>query len=117
LDTRIVLAILLATTSVAAQDTPAVSQASKPQLRTGVGTVKLVAADMVTVTDRDGKDWSFAIDTSTKVVPKGASHAAAAARKAGEPTAITDLVKDGQRIRVRYFEMDGKLRASEIRVI
>jgi hypothetical protein len=76
-----------------------------------------VAADMVTVTDRDGREWSFAVDTATKVVAKGAGHATAAARKAGETVALTDLIKDGQRLRIRYFERDGKLRASEIRVI
>jgi hypothetical protein len=124
LNTLVLLAGLSATAPVVAQEKPGVAQDQpavvaeiKPQLRTALGTVKLVAADMVTVTDRDGKEWSFAVDTATKVVAKGAGHATAAARKAGETVALTDLIKDGQRLRIRYFERDGKLRASEIRVI
>lgn len=124
LNTLLLLAGLSATapmaaleTPVGAQDQPAVAQESKPQLRTAVGTVKVVATDMVTVTDRDGKEWSFAVDAATKVVAKGAGHTTAAARTSGEAVAPTHLIKDGQRIRIRYFETAGKLRASEIRVI
>ena len=36
--------------------------------KTAKGTVKTVAADSLTVTDSAGKDWTFAVDTKTKVI-------------------------------------------------
>ena len=55
----------------------------------------------------------FAVDSSTKVVAKGASTKSAA--QAGK-LMITDAVKAGDKVTVSYHEMDGKMHASEVRV-
>ena len=99
--------------------TPAIAlgQDKNVPLRTAVGVVKIIAADMVTLTDRGEREWSFAVGETTKVIARGVGHKSAGAQQTGKPLAITDLVKEGQRVRVRYYEADGKLRAAEVRVI
>jgi hypothetical protein len=108
---------LLGLAALLAAPTSLPAQAIQPQPRTTIGIVKTIASGTVTTTDRDGKEWAFGIDAATKVIAKGASHVTAAVKAKGAVTSVADLVKEGQRIRVRYVEQDGKLRATEIRVI
>lgn len=89
---------------------------TKPKTVTVVGFVKSVATDSLAVNGGPGKDWTFAVDTMTKVIAKGGTHAADAAKDAGKPLVITDIIKEGQRVQVKYSETDGKMLASEIRV-
>ena len=42
--------------------------------------MKTVAVDSLTVTDAAGKDWTFAVDTKTKLVASGGSHKTAETR-------------------------------------
>ncbi len=88
----------------------------KPKTMDAEGKVKSVAADTVTVTDKAGKDWTFGITTDTKVIAKGGSHKAYDAAKENKPLVVTDIVKEGQKVRVKYSEMEGKMQAAEIRV-
>jgi len=81
------------------------------------GTVKSVAADSVVVTDKDGKDWTFAVDTATKVIAKGASHKSAEKAAEHEKLMITDMVKTGDKVSVKYHDMDGKMHAASVRVL
>jgi hypothetical protein len=80
------------------------------------GTVKSVAADSVVVTDKDGKDWTFAVDTATKVIAKGASHKSDEKKAEHAPMMITDVVKTGDKVSVKYHDMDGKMHAASVRV-
>jgi hypothetical protein len=84
---------------------------------TADGKVKTVAADSVTVTDKAGKDWTFNVTPETKVIAKGGSHKAYDAAKENKPLMVTDIVKEGQKVRVKYSEMDGKMAAAEIKVM
>ncbi len=61
--------------------------------KTAKGKVKTVAADSLTVTDSAGKDWTFAVDTKTKVIATGGSHKTAETKAAGKTPEITDVVK------------------------
>lgn len=62
----------------AAQESVAVGPASpvqggkviKTKSMAVVGAVKTVAADSLTIHDGPGKDWTFAIDATTKIVPR-----------------------------------------------
>lgn len=82
------------------------------------GTVKTVAADSITVTDAAGKDWTFAVDTKTKLIAAGGSHKTAESRSLGKSPLITDLVKTGGKVTVKYHELDGgKMHAAEVRVL
>ena len=42
----------------------------KPKTMTAVGAVKTVTADSLAINDGPGKDWTFVIDATTKVLPK-----------------------------------------------
>ncbi len=81
------------------------------------GTVKTVAADSLTVTDADGKDWTFVVDTKTKLTAAGGSHKSDATKSMGKSLSITDLVKAGSKVAVKYTEADGKMRAANVRVL
>lgn len=78
------------------------------------GRVQSIAADSLTVTGSGGKTMTFAVDGSTKVIGKGAGTKAQAA---GGKTAITDLVSTGDQVSVSYHDMNGKMHASEVRVV
>jgi hypothetical protein len=84
---------------------------------TAKGTVKSVSADSLTVTDKDGKDWTFAVDKDTEVTAKGASHKTADKKEAGEKTMITDFVKEGAKVQVKYHDMGETKHAASVRVM
>ena len=92
------------------------AQAPKMKEMTALGKVKSVAAASVVVTDKAGKDWTFAVDKETRVVAKGASTKAAASKASGASLSIVDLIKAGQNVRVRYHDMGGTMHAAEVRV-
>jgi len=82
------------------------------------GTVKTVAADSITVTDAAGKDWTFAVDTKTKLIASGGSHKTAETKALGKSPSITDLVKEGGKVAVKYHELEGgKMHAAQVRVL
>ena len=77
--------------------------------RNTTGVVKSVSATSLTIT-ADGKDMTFALDQSTRVVGTGAGTKTAAA---GGRIAITDLVATGNRVNVAHTDN----KATEVRVI
>ena len=81
------------------------------------GTVKSVSADSLVVTDKSGKEWTFAVDSSTIIVAKGASHMTAEKKAEGKPVTLTDAVKEGEKVSVKYHEMGGKMHAASVRVM
>jgi hypothetical protein len=82
------------------------------------GTVKTVAADSLTITDSAGKDWTFKVDTNTKVVASGGSHKTADTKAMGKTPSITDEVKAGAKVSVKYHDMAAQgMHAAEVRVL
>jgi len=123
-------AVLVGSTSVAfAQAAPtsgttagqAETKADKPmkgdKTMSASGTVKSVSSDSLVVTDKNGKDWTFAVDSSTSIVAKGASHMTAEKKAEGKPVTLTDAVKEGEKVSVKYHEMGGKMHAASVRVM
>ena len=114
---------MLATGASALAQAPAADAGAKPPstekmaTMSATGTVKSVAADSVVVTDKDGKDWTFAVDNATKVVAKGASHKSDEKKAEHAPMMITDVVKTGDKVSVKYHDMDGKMHAASVRVM
>jgi hypothetical protein len=97
----------------------------KSKTMTAVGDVKTVTADSLAINDGPGKDWTFVIDAKTKVVLKTGKESVnvtpASPIEGGTviPTkqaVITDI-KEGQRVRVTYREVDGKMHATQVRVL
>ena len=76
------------------------------------GTVSAVSAESITVHPKEGADVTASIDAKTNVQATGASHKTAAAKADNKPTPITDFVKVGDTVTVKYA--DGK--ATSVRV-
>ena len=112
--------ILLTAVPALAQDKPAkpagkstASAAAKTM--TANGTVSSVAADSLTVKASSG-DMTFAVDDKTHVVAKGASHKTAAAKGENKMTPITDFVKVGDQVSVKYHDMGATKHAASVTV-
>jgi hypothetical protein len=74
--------------------------------KTASGSVKTVAPDSLVVAGKEKgteKEWTFALNATTKV------------KKAGKAAAAADL-KEGDRVQVRYTEADGKATATAVTV-
>ena len=69
------------------------------------GKVKSIAGAMLTLAV-DGHDMTFAIDRETDILARGASRAT---KKGGVP--ITDIVHDGDLVRVAYRAVNGSMKA------
>ena len=88
------------------------TSAAAPAEKIASGTVKGVAASSLTISD-GGKDSTFAIEASTRVVGRGAGTKSAAA---GGKTSVTELVSTGDRVSVSYHDMGGTMHAMTVRV-
>jgi hypothetical protein len=76
------------------------------------GTVKAVSLSRVTL-DSGGKDLTFAINSDTNVIARGAT---TATKAAGGKTTIADFVHSGDSVSITYLEQAGTMTASEVRV-
>jgi len=100
----------------AASITAVTSPGSSPAAaKSSTGTVQSVSVTSMTITGSSGAGatftQTFAIDSDTKVVGKGAGTAS----KAGKVT-IADLVANGDHVSVSFHDMGGTLHASSVRV-
>ena len=110
-------AALVASGSAFAQDPAKADTKPTGPTKTATGTVKSVAADSVVVTDKSGKDWTFSVDAKTAVQAKGAGTKTAKAKAEGkEGISITEAIKAGDKVTVRYHDMGGTMHAASIRV-
>jgi hypothetical protein len=80
-----------------------------------MGSVTAVSGDSLTVKAKTG-DMTFAVDSSTHVSAPGASHKSAAAKDAKKPTVITDFVKVGDDVSVKYHDMGATKHAASVMV-
>jgi Domain of unknown function (DUF5666) len=88
------------------------SAPSEPVNKVANGTVKAVSLSQVTL-DSNGKDLTFAINSDTNVIARGATKATKAA---GGKTTIADFVHNGDSVSITYLEQAGTMTASEVRV-
>ena len=86
---------------------------AKPAAKIATGTVKSVAANMLTISGRGGKDMMFSIDTATKVSGTGVG---TKVKAAGGKTVITDLVASGDRVSVSYTGEGTTMMAASVRI-
>ena len=80
---------------------------------TANGKVSAVTADSLTIAGKDG-DMTFAVDATTKIQAKGASHKSDAMKDEKKPTQITDFVHSGDTVTVRYTTAGDKKQAAEV---
>ncbi len=100
-----VLALCAAQVGVQAQ-----SKAAGKAMST-TGTVKSVSGSSIVVAAKDGKDMTFAVDSSTKFVGKGLG-----TKSAKGPMTATDAVHEGDQVSVSYHDMGGTMHAAQVRI-
>jgi hypothetical protein len=98
---------------------------TKAKTMTAVGAVKTVAADSLAINGGSGKDWTFVIDATTKILPRAGQETIDVAPVSpveggkvipSKPLMITDI-KEGQRVQVKYHNVNGKMHATQVRVM
>jgi ribosomal protein S1 len=110
--------ILLAAAPALAQDKPAAkpeAKATSGKTMTAMGTVSAVAADSLTVKAKEG-EMTFAVDSKTAVTSHGASHKSAEMKGENKATQITDFVKVGDEVSVKYHDMGATKHAASVTV-
>ena len=80
---------------------------------TAAGSVSAVAADSLTVKVK-GAEWNFAVDKSTHVSVAGASRKTSALKDSKAPATITEYVKVGDSVTVKYHETGGTKHAADV---
>jgi hypothetical protein len=108
------LTLAVAAAPAFAQDKKATKAPAAKEM-SAAGTVSAVTADSLTVKGKDA-EWTFAVDAKTNVQATGASHKAAAAKADAKPTPITDFVKVGDSVAVKYHDMGATKHAASVRV-
>ena len=134
--------------SVAAGASSPVQGGKVVKSKTAVGAVTTVTADSLAINDGPGKDWTFVIDATTKIIPRTETVNVAPASPVeggkvipgkpatgqetvdvapaspieggkgipGKTVPITDI-KEGQRVQVSYHTVNGKMHATQVRVM
>lgn len=97
--------------SKAKQDAPKAMSDTKSM--TAKGKVSAVAADSLTVAGKSG-DMVFAVDSSTKIQAKGASHKTDAMKDDKKTPQITDFVHTGDTVSVTYTKDGDKMKAKSL---
>ena len=87
--------------------------AAKPAVKTAAGTVKSVAANMLTISGAGGTDMMFSVNAATRVSGTGVG---TKTKAAGGRAAITDLVASGDRVSVSYTGEGTTMMAATVRI-
>jgi hypothetical protein len=112
------VALALAAAPVFAQDAKKPAKTEKAAAKSGSvsGTVSAVAADSLTVKGKDGAEVTVGIDGKTNVQAAGASHKTAADKANNKPTPITEFVKVGDMVAVKYTDSGTAKTATSVHV-
>ena len=89
--------------------------AATKKILSASGTVSSVSATSVTVKGKTA-EWTFAVDSNTKVIRPGASHKSDALRDEKKPHVISEFVKVGDTVAVKYHDLGDTKHAAELRV-
>jgi hypothetical protein len=110
--------LLLAAPGFAQAKAAKAEKAEKPaasKTMSAAGKVTAVTADSVTVKGKDA-EWTFSVDKATTVVAAGGSHKMAAMKADKKPTLVTDFVKVGDDVSVKFHDMGTMKHAATISV-
>jgi hypothetical protein len=103
--------VLLLSAPVFAQEKAQKPASDKTLSATGV--VSAVDAEWITVKAK-GSEWKFAVDKATKVTAPGASRKTAALKDDKKPAQISEYVKVGDSVTVKYHDMGDKKHAADV---
>lgn len=95
---------------------PAFAQAAAAtDTKPAFGTVSAVTNTSFSV-KVDGKAWTFGVDKSTLVTVKGATRKLAALKDTDKPPVLSEFVRVGDLVEVKYADKGGTKHASHVRV-
>ncbi len=83
------------------------------KMATATGSVTAVTMDSLTVKGKSA-EWTFAVDKSTHVSVAGASRKTSALKDSKAPAAITEYVKVGDAVTVKYTDGGAKKVAANV---
>ena len=97
----------------------ALAQAGAPadpkKVLSASGVVSAVTDTSVTVKGKTA-EWTFAVDKDTKLVAPGASRKTGELKSAEKPRIISEFIKVGDTVAVKYHDMGDSKHAADIRV-
>ena len=111
----VALGTLLLSAPAFAQDAAKTAKPAADKTLSATGTVSAVTADSLKVKGKDA-EWTFAVDKDTHVSATGASRKTAALKSDGKPPVLTEYVKVGDGVTVKYHDKGASKVASDIRV-
>ena len=91
------------------------NKATSPKMIRAEGTVWAVGPDALII-KRKHSAWTFAVDPSTRVMVPGATKKTAAARENHRPLDITQYVKVGDVVSIKYRDLGATRQAAHVRV-
>jgi len=98
-----------------AQGASATTPAAAKKTLSASGIVSAVTDTSITVKGKTA-EWTFVVDTDTKVTRSGASHKTDALKDEKKPSVITEFVKVGDTVAVKYHDLGDTKHAAEVRV-
>ncbi len=108
-------ALLVGVSLASAQGTTAKKASEKAMSATGV--VTSVSGASLAIAGKDKSAMTFTVDSSTKVLKKGATAKTKEKQAAGaKGLVITDVVHSGDSVTVRYMKSGTSMMATEVRV-
>ena len=109
------IAVALGVGVSAAQGKAAKATAAKTMSVTGV--VTTVSAGSLTIEGSGKKVMTFTIDSSTRLLARGSTAKTKERKEAGAPgLSITDMVKSGSQVTVRYTTTGNTMKATQVSV-
>ena len=110
----LVVAVALAALPMVARAEQGGAKAPEKTITAG-GTVSAVTTDSLTVKSKT-ETWTFAVDKTTAVTAKGATHKSLELKAEGKATKLTDFVKVGDSVTVYYHDRGATKHAATIKV-
>jgi hypothetical protein len=109
-------ALLLGPVSAFAQSAKdtVTSKASASNTMSVSGTVSSISADSVTIKSKSG-EWTFAVDQDTRVTSRGSSTKTTSSKANGKAS-VSDFVRVGDTVTVRYSDIGDKKHAAMVSV-
>jgi hypothetical protein len=110
------LALFVMTPAWALAQTAGASKPADPKkVLSAAGTVSAVSTTSISVKGKT-EEWTFVVDKDTKVTGKGASHKTEALKDDKKPSVITEFVKVGDVVTVKYRDLGDSKVAADVRV-
>ena len=85
------------------------------KVHSAAGVVSAVTASSITVKGKTA-EWTFVVDNDTKVTGIGASRKTAELKGEKKPAVITEFMKAGDTVAVKYHDLGDMKHAAEVRV-